>query len=133
MNLLLDTHVWIWTQEKPEKLGLRTRKLLTASGHRNCISSISTLEIARLVAIGEISVSIPLSDWVMESLSELAAESIPVTHDVAIEAYSLPGEFHADPVDRLLVATSRCYDLTLVTADNRILRYTEVRTKDARR
>ncbi len=133
MNLLLDTHVWIWSQEKPDKLGPRARKLLLSSGHRNCISAISTLEIARLVSIGEISVSIPLSDWVMESLAELSAESIPVTHEVSIEAYSLPGEFHADPVGRMLVATSRCYDFTLVTADDRILQYREVRTVNARR
>ena len=52
---------------------------------------------------------------------------------VAIEAYALPGRFHADPADRLLVATARVHGLTLVTADKRILKYPEVRVIDARK
>lgn len=49
-----------------------------------------------------------------------------------MEAYRLPGKFHKDPADRLLVATARVHDLTFVTADERILAYRGVRTLDAR-
>lgn len=133
MRLLLDTHVWIWSQESPERLGRRARGLLMDSRNRNCISAISTLEIARLLHHGAISLSMPLEDWVRQSLIELDAETIPVTHDQAIEAYSLPGEFHADPADRLLVATGRCHGMTVVTADDRILDYPHARSQDARR
>ena len=133
MNLLLDTHVWIWSQEHPEKLGRRAAKLLLGAEHTNSVCTISTLAVARLLAAGVIALSTPLGDWVTDSLAELAASTVPVTHEIAIEAYALPGKFHRDPADRLLVAAARCHGLTLVTADDRMLEYPEVRTLDARR
>ena len=133
MKLLLDTHVWTWSQEHPEKLGRRAVKLLLAAEHGNAVCMISTLEIARLLAAGEVALSMPLRSWVEQSLADLAAETVPVTHEVAMEAYALPGKFHKDPADRLLVAAARCHELTLVTADDRILQYAKVRSLDARR
>jgi PIN domain nuclease of toxin-antitoxin system len=47
---------------------------------------------------------------------------------VTAEAYELPGKFHKDPVDRVLVATARLHNLTLMTADDLILRYPHVKT-----
>jgi len=132
LTLLLDTHVWIWSQEYPEKLGRRTIKLLLAAEHVNSVCTISTLEIARLVSSGAIVLSIPLRDWLDRSLADLAAKTVPITHDVAMEAYALPGKFHRDPADRLLVAAARCHGSTLVTADDRILSYRDVRSLDAR-
>ncbi len=85
------------------------------------------------MALKAIEISVPLSAWIDRSLRDLAAESIPVTHEVAAEAYGLPGRFHKDPVDRVLVAAARRHQLTLLTADQRILRYAEVRSLDARR
>ena len=107
MRVLLDTHVWIWTQEEPERLGPRTTRLLTGDQHETCLCPISTLEIARLVATGEIRLSMPVTDWVTQSMAELAVQTVPVSHEVAIEAYALPGAFHRDPADRLLVAVAR--------------------------
>jgi PIN domain nuclease of toxin-antitoxin system len=130
---LLDTHVWVWTQEQPERLGPRTRRLLVSAKHENAVCPISTLEISRLVAVGDIRLSIPLAEWIAQSMTELSAHTVPVSHEVAIEAYALPGAFHRDPADRLLVAAARRNGLTLVTADERILGYSHVRTHDARR
>lgn len=133
MKLLLDTHVWVWSQERPERLGRRTRNLLVSPDHGTCVCPISTLEIARLLAVGEVALSMPLRDWVNQSLEALSAETVRITHEVAVEAYALPGEFHKDPADRLLVAAARCHGLTIVSADDRILAYPEVRSHDARR
>jgi PIN domain nuclease of toxin-antitoxin system len=133
VRALLDTHVWVWTQEEPERLGPRTKRLLVEAGNENTVCPISTLEIARLVAVGDIRLSMPLSEWVMQSMAELSAQTVPVSHEVAVEAYALPGAFHRDPADRLLVAAARRNGLTLVTADDRILGYPHVRTQDARR
>jgi PIN domain nuclease of toxin-antitoxin system len=85
------------------------------------------------VASGGIELSMPLRDWVARSLAELHAETLVVTHDVALEAYALPGRFHRDPADRMLVAAARCHGLTVLTADERILRYRDVRAIDVRR
>lgn len=73
----------------------------------------------------------PLREWIEQSLASIGAASLPVTHEIAIEAYSLAAPFHKDPVDRVLVAAARCHGLTLVTADERILEYGAVRTLDA--
>jgi PIN domain nuclease of toxin-antitoxin system len=133
VRALLDTHVWVWTQEQPERLGPRTKRLLVGGEHENWVCPISTLEISRLVAIGNIRLSIPLAEWIGQSMAELSAKTVSVSHEVAMEAYALPGTFHRDPADRLLVAATRRNGLILVTADERILAYPHVRTQDARR
>ena len=133
MRVLLDTHVWVWTQEQPERLGPRTKRLVIGAEHENTVCPISTLEISRLVAAGEIRLSMPLGEWVVDSMADLAAQTVSMSHEVTMEAYALPGTFHRDPADRVLVAVARRNGLTLVTADDRILSYPHVRTQDARR
>lgn len=66
-------------------------------------------------------------------MRHLAATTVAVTHDIAIEAYALPPPFHRDPADRLLVAAAHRHEVALVTADERILAYRHVQTQDARR
>ena len=133
MKLLLDTHVWIWSQEAPEKLGNEARRLLIDGKSTNYLATISVLELARLVAAGNILINKPLAVWIETAVDELHAEEIEMTREIAAEAYALPGEFHRDPADRILVATARRECLTLLTADDRILSYPHVRTLDARR
>jgi PIN domain nuclease of toxin-antitoxin system len=133
VRVLLDTHVWVWAQEQPERLGRHTTHLLVGGEHETSVCSISTLEISRLVAVGGVRLSMPLAEWIAQSMAELSAQTISVSHEVAMEAYALPGRFHRDPADRLLVAAARRNGLTLVTADDRILAYPHVRTQDARR
>ena len=133
MRVLLDTHVWVWTQEQPERLGPRTRSLLLGAEHETSVCPISTLEIARLVATGAIRLSVPLEEWVALSMSGLFAHTVSISHEVAVDAYALPGSFHRDPADRLLVAAARRNASTLVTADDRILAYPHVHAQDARR
>jgi PIN domain nuclease of toxin-antitoxin system len=131
--LLLDTHVWVWSQEHPERIGRRAARLLLSPEHVNAVCAVSTLELARLIAAGDVVLSIPLRDWVEQALADLEAETLVVTHEIAMEAYALPGKFHRDPADRILVAAARCHGSTLVTADDRILAYAKVRTIDVRR
>ncbi len=131
-GLLLDTHVWIWSQESPDELGPKTKKALTDLERPLYVSTISTLEIARLVQKGRIHIEGSLADWMAQSLRALGANTIDLTHDAAMEAYALPGTFHPDPADRMLTATARKRALRLVTADQRILTYRHVKTLSAR-
>jgi PIN domain nuclease of toxin-antitoxin system len=132
VNLLLDTHVWIWSQESPEKIGAATRDALVEPGNRIFLSTTSTLEIARLLSMRRVTLTLDLQAWVEESIRLLQADSLSISHAVAIEAYRLPDPFHRDPADRLLVATARVQGATLVTADDSILGYPHVATMDAR-
>ena len=133
MKLLLDTHVWIWSQEDPDRLGSHTKRLLVDAEHENHVCTVSTLELARLVVVGAIAPSMALREWVERGLRALAARTVQISHEIALEAYALPEPFHKDPADRLLVAASRCHDLIMLTADERILAYRGVRSRDARR
>ncbi len=133
MSYLLDTHVWIWTQEQPETIGAKTRALLETTSDDLCVSAVSSLEIARLVSGRLLELQGNLDRWVRTAIDSIEARSLDVDHRVAIEAYKLPGRFHKDPADRMLVATARIHGLTLVTADERILSSRAVRTLDARK
>jgi PIN domain nuclease of toxin-antitoxin system len=133
VKLLLDTHVWAWSQEDPSRLGPRTKQLLLAAEHENHVCTISTLELARLAATGAVRMAITLQDWVEQALRAIHARTVLVSHEIALEAYALPEPFHKDPANRILVAAARCHGLTLLTADERILAYRGVRARDARR
>jgi PIN domain nuclease of toxin-antitoxin system len=73
-----------------------------------------------------------IGSWVSETLDGPSCGTIEISHPIAIGAYSLPGDFHKDPADRLFVATARIHELTLVTMDETILRYSHVKSEDAR-
>lgn len=133
MRLLLDTHVWIWAATQPENLGRKTRQILVDQKTDRLVSAASVLEIARLNESGQVVLSTPAARWIDESSKILILNHLPVTTDIAIEAYSLTAPFHRDPADRLLVATARIHNLVLVTADERILKYAPVRSTDCRR
>jgi PIN domain nuclease of toxin-antitoxin system len=132
VRLLLDTHVWIWSQEAPDRLGCRTTRLLTDLRNVLFVSTVSSLEIARLAREGIISMSGSLQSWITDTLAVMNCGTLEISHDIAIGAYELPGHFHKDPADRILVATARLHELTLLTMDERILRYPHAKSQDAR-
>ncbi len=133
MTVLLDTHVWIWAVETPENLGRRTTALLEATGNSLAVSTMTVLEIARLIHLGRVQLGEAAAEWIADAQRALNVMFMDVTADVAAAAYDLPGSFHKDPVDRVLVATARLHDLTLVTADDLILEYGQVKSFDARK
>jgi PIN domain nuclease of toxin-antitoxin system len=133
LNLLLDTHVWIWSQECPEKIGPRTTAALLDEGNSIFLSTASTLEMSRMVALGRLTITMDLRAWVERSSRSMGAVTFPISHEIAIEAYRLPEPFQKDPADRLLVALARIHDAHLVTVDEPILGYRHARTLDARR
>lgn len=133
MKLLMDTHVWIWSQEAPDELGPAATGMLRADENELAVSSVSTLEIARLIEGGVLELRGPLKSWVTRSLETLRCGTVPLTHEIAAAAYALPGTFHKDPADRILAATARLLEMTLATADERILQYSHIRTLDVRR
>src|ERR1700722_18032646 len=129
---LLDTHVWLGAVEAPAKLGRRTKALLLKAGNDRLVSAISALEIARLCLDERVILSVSLNRWMEDSARDLRLQQVNVDFAIALEAYSLPDAFHRDPADRVLVATARTYQATLLTADERILAYRHVRTGDCR-
>jgi PIN domain nuclease of toxin-antitoxin system len=109
------------------------RKVLPDPKNERTICCVSTLEIARLLTRGDIVLKVPLADWVERTLNDLRADSIPVSHEIALEAYRLPEPFHNDPADRQIVACARLHGLRLATADERILQWKHISSVDARK
>jgi PIN domain nuclease of toxin-antitoxin system len=131
MKLLLDTHVLVWAESLPERLGPETRNLILDPANTLLVSPISTLELSRLISLSRIKLRKPLTDWLTEARKHLAFEDAFLSHHAAIDSYELPGDFHKDPADRMLVATARELSCPLVTADDLILNYPNVLTIDA--
>lgn len=133
MKLLLDTHVWVWASEETERLGPKMLKLLKDLSSPRAVCPVSTLELARLLWSGDLIFQVPLDEWVQKTIADLRADSLPVTHEIAMEAYRLPEPFHRDPADRMIVACARLHGYTLATADERILDWEHVASVDARK
>jgi PIN domain nuclease of toxin-antitoxin system len=127
MDLLLDTHVWIWLSiEKEESLSVKARRSIQQAAHR-WISAISCWELAKLVEKGRISFSIPTPRWIQRSLAECGIYVAELSPEIAVESTQLQG-FHRDPADQIIVATSRIRGIPLVTSDQTILNFVNVET-----
>jgi PIN domain nuclease of toxin-antitoxin system len=127
--ILLDTHIWVWWVHGNERL-TPTQIELIQSNEEGVIgvSSISLWEIAKLVELGRLELPVPLEKWFDQALAYPGIELIEITPKIAIESTRLPGEFHRDPADQIIVATARVMKCKLVTSDERILNYPHVKS-----
>jgi len=117
--IVLDTHAWIWWADESEKLPEATRDFIS-SADRIGISAICCWEIAMLVAKNRIGLDMDVEVWIDLALQRPGVELLPLTPQIAVLSTRLPGEFHGDPADRLVVASSLSHKATLVTRDRKI-------------
>ena len=127
--IVLDTHAWIWWVDGDERLTLAQRDVIAAEeGSLIGVSAISCWEVAKLVELGRLALSCSLEEWLDQALSYPGVQLIALTPEIAIESTRLPGDFHRDPADQIIVATARLYGCSLVTSDEKILKYPHVLT-----
>lgn len=128
--IVLDTHVWVWWVSGAETLPPKVRTRLKAAQRDRTIriSSISVWEVAQLVERGRLELTMDAADWVAKSESLPFLEFVPVDNRIAIRSTCLPGRFHSDPADRMIVATALSLGATLITKDNKLRRYAHVET-----
>jgi PIN domain nuclease of toxin-antitoxin system len=120
-----------------QELSRATVSLIEGAGGRSelAVSAISVWELAMLEAKGRISLSRSVDEWVAAALTAAGMRLAELTPEIALESSRLPGDLHGDPADRMIVATARVLGATLVTCDERILRYGSgghVRARDGR-
>lgn len=128
--ILLDTHVWVWWLAQPEQLSKTAARAIhgnLAAGSVG-ISSFSVWELALLVQRKRLQLSIDLVEWLTETERIRGVTFHPVDNAIALQSVNLPGSFHRDPVDRILVATARRLGATLITGDAKIREYPHVKT-----
>lgn len=129
--IVIDTHVLVWWVSGQDNL------LSPAAKHAIdqelaegdiLVSSISAWEIATLVFKGRLVLTMDVSTW-LDTVGQIeSVRFIPVDNDLGVKSTGLPGEFHKDPADRIIVATARRYAASLVTADEKIIAYEHVKT-----
>ena len=120
MNLLLDTHIWIWNELEPWKITSEINRELASPDNQLWLSPVSVWETVVLLEKRRISLIQDFRQWVDESVTALQLQEAALTWEVARELpFTVLG--HRDPADRFLVATAKVYDLTLVTSDERLL------------
>ena len=125
--IVLDTHVWVWWASEPGRLTPPQREALASEAEIG-VSAISCWEVAKLVERGRLDLDRPVLDWLRAALAYPGVHLVGITPEVAAESASLPGEFHRDPADQLLVATARVRQCRLATSDRRIVEYAHVET-----
>lgn len=123
--ILLDTHVLIWAINEEPRLGTAARQLINETSERSriLISSITPWEIALLVEKGRLALGKDVGRWIDDVLALPGIELVPLEPEISLESVRLPGVFHNDPADRMIVATARRRQCTLLTADSAILKY----------
>jgi PIN domain nuclease of toxin-antitoxin system len=124
LKLLLDTHIWLWLTIDPKRLGRRTAQILDDKQNELWLSPISTWEALTLHQKGKVHLHGDLSEWVANAVS--ATKLAPFTHEVALAGRQFP--YSQDPADRFLCATALVLDLTLVTADEKLLSLANIKT-----
>lgn len=129
MKYLLDTHVWIWAMDDPGSLPAGVRaELFKRANLPFGLSVISVWEASKKESIGKLRLSCPIRQWFASAIREPFVQLLPMTVDVAHESNHLPGEFHRDPADQIIVASARIQRLTLITNDHQIRAYPHART-----
>lgn len=124
--VLLDTHALVWLLQGSDRLGPKSRDLITAAAKGSAsvlIAAISVWEVSMLVAKGRLALDRDVAEWIAAALALPGLRLAPLDPQIAIDATRLPGDIHGDPADRLIVATARHHAATLVTDDQLILTY----------
>jgi PIN domain nuclease of toxin-antitoxin system len=126
--IVLDTASWIWLASDPRRLSARARRHVEAADAA-LVSAISVWEVAMLVARRRIALDREVEEWVALALALPKVELASLDPAIAIRSTRLPGEFPADPADRIIVATAIERSAPLITPDRRILDYPHVRAE----
>lgn len=117
--IVLDTHVWIWYATESGDLSDRAKQQIARSDEIG-VSILSCWETAMLVARGRIAFGMDVVDWIELALARPKVTLLSLDPKTAVMSTRLPGEFHGDPADRIIVATALNHHAKLVTKDRRI-------------
>ncbi len=123
--MLLDTHIWLWSLLDPDRLGGTAMHALQSQENALQLSPISVWEALLLAERGRVALDPDPARWLRKAMSIAPIAEAPLTVDVALASRTVDVE-HQDPADRFIVATAAVHGLTLVTADERLLRCRDV-------
>lgn len=119
--ILLDTHVVIWLAQDYQRISTKAQAAIRDARKRErglAVSCITLVEIARLASRGRIQLT-PDAETVLSEVEDRFVV-LPITRNIALQAFELPERYPNDPADRIIGATALIEDVPLITADARI-------------
>jgi PIN domain nuclease of toxin-antitoxin system len=127
--IVLDTHIWIWWVHGDERLSPRQAEFIAAQERLSIgISAISCWEAAKLAERGRLVLPVAIEEWMGQALQYPGLSVLPLTPQIATTSTRLPGPFHQDPADQIIVATALVHRCPLVTSDKKLLAYRHIET-----
>ena len=130
--IVIDTHIWVWWVHGERLSAAQLERLSGFEEQGLGVSIFSCWEVAKLVQLGRLKLQRPVADWFDHALAYPGVQLLGLTPDIIVDSTNLPGSFHRDPADELIVATARVRRCPLATADEKILDYQSVETLDFR-
>lgn len=121
MRLLLDTHIFLWLQTDPARLGDHL-SLVESRRTRLLLSAVSSWEIAIKHSLGRLPLPESPERYVPDRMRAIDARGLPIQHSHALAASSLP-PLHRDPFDRMLIAQAGVLGVSIITADPAVAQY----------
>ena len=119
----------MWWTNDPGRLSETQRQAISSNEADTIgVSVITCWEIAKLCEYGRLELPVELSEWFDVALAYPGISLLNLTPEIAIESTRLPGDFHRDPSDQIIVATARMLECPLVTSDGKIANYQHVQT-----
>jgi len=125
MTVLLDTHALLWYASDSYKLTALAKQRIEEADWVY-VSAMSAWEIGMLVSKDRLSLRFPVNQWIELSYQLPKLRWVSVTPEIGVLATNLPGHFHGDPADRLIVASALAYGSALITADQKIHTYMHI-------
>ncbi len=125
MRILLDTHILVWLLENSRRISGTIYERIESAADRDelFVSAITPWEIAMLVAKGRLGLNRDVGDWLAAAMVLPGIRLEPLSPAIAVASTRLPWDVHPDPADRILLATARHLDATLISADHQMLTY----------
>ncbi len=130
MPTLLDTHAWLWWVTEDRRLSKRAGSAITTALRKQALwlSFISVWEISKKVEKQQLILDRPIDEWLYLATMREGLHLAELKRPVLVERCRLPGGFHGDPADQMIVATARHQGAVLVTKDRAIRDYEHVHT-----
>jgi len=122
--ILLDTHAAVWVAVDNRALGKHSEQILkkVVRAGELAVSAFSFWEIALLVTRRRLRRLDSVRE-LRERLLKQGTIELPLTGEIAVLAGELESLHNGDPADRFIAATAIVHDATLVTADEKLLRW----------
>jgi PIN domain nuclease of toxin-antitoxin system len=122
VKALLDTHAFIWWANNDPSLTALARGVIGDPANDIFLSSVSTWEMAIKIAIGKLTLALPLSQFVISQVAQYQFKPLRVSYEHTYHVGTLP-HYHGDPFDRLLIAQAFVENLTILTGDAKFAPY----------